>query len=149
MAKKQKHVIIVRDDQTKARAVSIINNLILEPPNEVVVRPYKEVLSDQQRSKKMNKSLHKWLTLLAEELNDAGFTQRELIGKFKKGFELPVTAEMLKDIFREVGKAMYHKESTADLSNIEMIEVHRVVEQRFSEITGVFVPWPCDKPPPY
>jgi len=142
----EQHIIIF-DDDSKKQAVLAIYKLKLEPANEIIIRPYKK--GKRQRTNLQNASLHKWLTLLAIEMNNAGITQRELIGRFKKGFELPVTMEMLKDVFREVGKAMYHKDSTANLSTTEMVDVHRVVEQRISEITGVFVPWPSDTPPPY
>jgi hypothetical protein len=75
-------------------------------------------------------------------MNDAGFTQRQLIGSFKEGFELPVTPVMIKDIFREVGNAMYKKESTTKLTTIEIQKVYQVVDQRFGEITGVREEWP-------
>ncbi|HAR38122.1 MAG TPA: hypothetical protein DCS09_05845 [Porphyromonadaceae bacterium] len=94
------------------------------------------------RTWKQNKSLHLYCTTIAEKMNAAGITQRELVGKFRDGFELPVEMHMVKAIFREVGKALYQKESTADLETVEMIKVYEVVDQRFGEIVGIRAEWP-------
>ena len=94
------------------------------------------------RSSKQNRSLHLYCQTIAKKMNEAGYTQRQLVGSFKEGFELPVTMEMIKDIFREVGKAMYHKDSTAKLNTVETQEVYRVIDQRFGEITGCRAEWP-------
>jgi hypothetical protein len=101
----------------------------------------------KRRSLSQNKSLHLYCDKLAFAMTIAGITQKELVGSFKEGFTLPVTGQMIKEIFREVGKAMFKKESTADLSTIEMQEVYRAVDARFGEITGVRMEWPCINPP--
>ena len=68
---------------------------------------------------------------------------------FKDGFELPVSMYFIKDIFRKVGEVMYQKESTSDLDTIEITEVHKIVDQRFGEVTGVTAAWPSRNPPVY
>ena len=109
-------------------------------PVEVTFNPIDK--PGKRRTLPQNASLHKYCTDLSVKLNGAGFTQRELVGKFKAGFELPVTMEMIKAIFRTVGEAMYGKKSTADLSTIEMMEVYKITDQRFGEITGCRSEWP-------
>lgn len=52
---------------------------------------------------------------------------------FLKPTELSITETMLKDFFREVGKRMFKKESTKDLTNKEMCEVHKMCERTFAE----------------
>lgn len=94
------------------------------------------------RTLPQNAALHKYCADISGKMNDAGFTQRQLVGKFKEGFELPVTMDMIKAIFREVGSAMYGKESTAELTTIEIQKVYQVVDQRFGEITGCRAEWP-------
>ena len=101
----------------------------------------------KQRSLSQNASLHKYTTTIAQKMTDAGVSQKKLIGSFKDGFELPVTSHMIKDIFREVGKAMYQKESTADLTTVEISEVYKIVDMRFAEVTGVRAEWPSKNPP--
>lgn len=117
--------------------LTILRDAVESGTHRISVRPIKK-----QRTIPQNKSLHLYASKMAKGMNQAGITQRELTGKFKEGFELPVTESMIKDVFREVGKAMYQKESTADLSSKEICEVYKVVDQRFGEVTGVRHEWP-------
>ena len=78
----KKQSVIVRDDQTKTRAISIINNLILEPPHEVLIRPYKFKLSDQQRN-----LYFLWCGIIGESL---GNTKEEQHIYLKKEFLIPI-----------------------------------------------------------
>ena len=89
-----------------------------------------------------NKALHLYCKQLAEKMTGAGYTQRQLIGKFKEGFELPVTEHMIKDIFREVGRAMFKEESTTGLTTVQTQKVYQIVDLRFREITGIGIEWP-------
>jgi hypothetical protein len=109
-------------------------------PQEIIIQDYEK--PDRQRTTSQNASLHKYCDTMSGKLNDAGYTQRQLVCKFKEGFELPVTMEMIKAIFREVGLAMYEKESTKKLTTTEIKEVYKVVDQRFGEITGCRSEWP-------
>ena len=79
---KQPLTIIVRDDATKARAVSAIYNLTLEPAKEVIIRPYKVNLSDQQR-----KLYFLWCGVIG---NDLGNTKDEMHLTLKKKFLVPI-----------------------------------------------------------
>jgi len=114
-----------------------LREAVEEGDHEVIIRK-----ATKQRTLTQNGALHRYCELMAIKMNDAGVTQRELVGSFKNGFELPVSKHMIKSIFREVGKAMYEKQSTSDLETKEISEVHRVVDQRFSEVTGVGCEWP-------
>lgn len=116
----------------------VISDLPFDPPFKIVIRPKQT----NRRTLSQNAALHLYCDMIAQAMTEAGITQRELIGRFKRGFELPVTGHMIKAIFREVGRAMYGKESTADLSTTEISEVYRVVDERFGEVTGVTCPWP-------
>jgi len=97
---------------------------------------------EKQRSALQNSSLHKYCANISGDMNAAGYTQRQLVGSFKQGFELPVTPAMIKDIFREVGKAMFKKDSTRKLTTVEIQKVYEVVDARFGEITGIRSEWP-------
>ena len=97
------------------------------------------------RSKKQNSSLHKYCTDLAHDLDAAGFEQREVIDLFKPAFNIPWTMEAIKNIFREVAKAMYDVKSTAELDTTQIQEVYRVVDARISEITSIRCEWPSEE----
>ena len=96
----------------------------------------------RQRTQTQNRCLHAWCETISEMMNDAGIDQRDLVGRFKKGFTIPTQPHMIKDIFRAVGLALYKKASTRDLTTIEIQEVHKIVDQRFGEVTGVSASWP-------
>ena len=103
----------------------------------------------KQRSILQNSSLHKYCEIISAKLVDAGIDQKSLVGSFKDGFTIPCQPHMIKDIFRSVGMAMFKKESTADLTTVEIQSVFLVVDKRLSEITGVSSPWPSNQPPAY
>jgi len=44
---------------------------------------------------------------------------------------------------------MFRRESTAELTTIEIQRVYQVVDQRFAEVTGVSSAWPSLEPPAY
>ena len=62
--------------------------------------------------------------------------------KFKKDFDIPWSMNSLKAVFREIGLIMFDKESTADLTTIEVQKVYQVFDLRFREITGIGFEWP-------
>ena len=101
----------------------------------------------KQRTRLQNRALHKYFEIIAEKLNDGGYTQKGLMAKFKESFDLPITPELIKGIFREVGKVLYKKDSTSKLTTKEIQEVYLIVDQRFSEMTGVRSDWPSIEPP--
>ena len=114
-----------------------MRELLKSGPHRIKIVPL-----TKKRTLPQNSSLHLYTERVAEKMNEAGIMQRELVGSFKDGFELPVTGHMIKDIFREVGRAMFKKNSTADLLTTEVIEVYRIVDKRIGEITGIVVDWP-------
>ena len=105
---------------------------------EVEIRP-----TSKKRTGLQNNSLHLWLTMLAEELNEAGFTQKKLLNLLKDGFEISCTLDSLKEIVQEVSYAMFGTRKTSELTTVQTTDLYDTVNQRFAEITGVSVPWPC------
>ena len=98
-----------------------------------------------KRTLPQNNSLHKYCTDLAHDLDAAGFEQREVFEQFKASFTIPFTMEAIKNIFREVAKAMYDVKSTAELNTVQMQKVYRVVDARISEITSIRCEWPSEE----
>lgn len=129
----------IRDIDEFAHVINEIEDktISLLQSGDVVI----EIL-DRKRTDKQNRSLHKYCNDQAKKLTDAGYTQRKLWEELKPGFELPVTMEMVKDIFRSMGWIMFKKKSTKDLTTVEMQEVYRSVDQGFGETTSVTTEWP-------
>ena len=93
-----------------------------------------------QRTTQQNKSLYKWERLLADELNDSGIPFGEVVVKLPRVF----TQENIHYlIIHPLLNGMYPgKASTAELSTVELQELHRVADQVISERCGVSVAWP-------
>lgn len=139
---------MIRD--TEIKTIDDLDTIMLmlraavdEQPHIISIFPATK--HNKQRSPSQRASLEVYCKSIAKKMNDSGTSQKQLVGSFKEGFELPVSNHMIKDIFREVGKAMFKKESTADLSTTEINEVHMVVDQRFGEVAGVTAPWPSNR----
>jgi hypothetical protein len=98
------------------------------------------VSEEKQRTIQQNKALHKYNTNLSEALNDAGLDMKKVL---KPHVDIPWTPEAIKEhIVKPVTKAMFNKDSTADLTTIEMQKVYEVVNRHISEKFGVSVDWP-------
>ena len=98
-----------------------------------------------KRTLPQNNSLHKYCTDLATELDAAGFEQREVFEQFKASFTIPWTMDAIKNIFKQVAKAMYDVDSTTKLNTVQMQKVYQVVDARISEITSIRCEWPSSE----
>lgn len=96
--------------------------------------------AEDPKTAQQRKALHKWLELLAHDLNSAGFSQKMVLEKM--ALDIPWTKESLKTLFREIAKALYSLNSTEDLNRGQMQVTYEVLDQQISEITGVRVEWP-------
>lgn len=96
----------------------------------------------KQRTGKQNRSLHKYLTLLAKALNDAGWDQRKTL---KEEVEIPWNEWSAKEfLWRGIQKAMYGTDSTTELDTVQCQEVYKVLDRHLASKTGVSVAWPCE-----
>lgn len=99
---------------------------------------YYEV-SKEKRSVNQNNSLHRWLTLTANEANEKGLTLDML---YTQPQNMRITPELLKNLFREYGRVMYNKDSTSKLTKDEMTKLISVFEQIFAERLDSTIPFP-------
>ncbi len=93
-----------------------------------------------KRTGLQNKSLHKYLTQIAQDLAEAGLDMREVV-------KLPInpTLENVKEnLFHPVMTAMYPEiSSTKDLDTKQMQAVYEVFNSAMGERLGVSRDWPC------
>lgn len=94
-----------------------------------------------QRSDRQNRALHKWLRMLADELNRVGLDQRKLL---KPGVSIPWTMDACKhQLWRPIQEAMFNKFSTTGLTKGQVGEVEQVLSRHLAEKFGVEAPeWP-------
>ena len=78
-------------------------------------------MPEKKLTSKQNNALHKYFRMLAEELNGAGLDMKKVL---KPEIDIPWTEESVKNhLWRPVQKIMTGKESTQDLSSVEITKI--------------------------
>lgn len=99
-----------------------------------------------QRTPQQNKSLHKYFTMLANELNDSGQDMRKTL---KPDIEIPWGTESIKEMmFKPIIKAMFNVDSTTDLDTKQISEAYEVLNRHTASKLGVSVDWPHEEDKP-
>jgi hypothetical protein len=99
--------------------------------------------SDQKtlskRTLKQNSALHLYFTLLADELNDAGFDMRKTLQ-----VDIPWSPLTVKEyLWRPLQEAYLLKKSTTQLDKTKDIDaVYDILNRVIAERTGIHVPFP-------
>lgn len=92
------------------------------------------------RTHQQNKALHVLFNLLASELNLAGLDMRKTL---KPGVEIPWTGRSVKEyLWRPVQKAQLNKNSTTELTTVEIDQVFDTLNKHFGEKFGLHVEFP-------
>jgi len=92
-----------------------------------------------KRSLSQNNALHLWFELIALEAERKGLTIDKWI---KKPTELMITKSMLKDTFRSMGKIMFKKDSTTELTREEFSEMIFLFDKSLLERLGIDIEFP-------
>ncbi len=96
------------------------------------------------RTPRQNSSGHLWFGMLADALNDSGYTVNST-----EVLRLPVswTGENIKEfLFRPIMKALYpDKKSTTELTKTEWSQVVEELNKALGERVGVHVPYPSEE----
>ncbi len=103
----------------------------------------------KSRTLSQNSALHLYLSMMSDELNDSGFTQRKLWDTMKDGFEIPVTPEMLKEVAKGVSKKMFNEPKTSLLTTIQLSALYEAINSAFGQCAGVSLPFPSHDWPPH
>lgn len=92
------------------------------------------------RTIQQNKAMHKYFTMLAEKLNDAGLDMKKVL---KPHVDIPWTPASIKShIWKPVQDAMLDKESTTELDTAQVDAVYKVISRHISEKFGINVEFP-------
>lgn len=95
---------------------------------------------ESQRTNQQNKALHKFFTLLAEELNTKGLDARVVL---KPSYNIWWTPEMIKrDLWKPLQDVMYSKTSTTELNTGQVSKVYEQLRQILGEKFGAEVEFP-------
>ena len=97
----------------------------------------------KQRTLTQNKALHKYLELLADALNDAGYDMKRTL---KQDVDIPWNMESAKEyLWRPVQMVLIDQESTTDATTDQYNKIYLTLSKHISEKFGVFVPWPSNR----
>ncbi|MDE2218677.1 MAG: hypothetical protein KGJ58_04525 [Patescibacteria group bacterium] len=100
----------------------------------------KNLLPAKKRTSQQNKSLHLWLTMLADEFNERGIGMRKIL---KPHIDIPPTAQILKDnLWRPVQEVMLGKKSTKDLTTGDIDKVFDVINRHIAQTHKIHIPFP-------
>lgn len=103
-----------------------------------------EVKKDTKiRTAKQNSALHLYFSMLANELNDAGYDMRKLI---RDEIDIPWSGSSIKEyLWKPIQKVMLKKKTTTKLTTEEIDKIYDVINKHVSERTGVSIPFPSKK----
>ena len=94
----------------------------------------------KQRSLTQNQALHKYFTMLADELNGSGFDMRRTL---KHDVDIPWTMEAVKEhLWKPIQTAITKEKSTAKVDRKDYSKIYDVLSRHLSQKLGVFVSWP-------
>ncbi len=92
------------------------------------------------RTERQNNAMHLWFRQMAEQLNDAGYSNKH---PFNEEVEIPFTEGLVKEmLYKPIIKSMYNKTSTTRLTGGELSEAAEVLIRWLSEKKGIYVPFP-------
>ena len=92
------------------------------------------------RTAKQNSAMHKYFSMLADDLNAAGLDMRKTL---KPSVEIPWSQETVKEhLWRPIQSAVMGDESTTKLNRRQVSEVYEVLARHLSEKHGVTTAFP-------
>ena len=127
-------MIEVNTETDRENLIIMIRNLELGSRVDIKKKP------KSRRTMTQNAALHKYLSLLSEALNDAGYDMKQVL---KNDIDIPWTMENAKEhLWRPIQKSVIGKDSTTKANTSEYSEIHNVLSRHLSEKLGVYIPWP-------
>lgn len=120
-----------------------LNKLTQGETVRISIQVKKPTRSDQQ-----NRALHLWYGMVADELNDAGYTVQKVL---KHKLELSWTPELVKEIlWRSAQKRLLNVQSTTELKKVGDIDsIYDHLNRHLSEKFFISVPFPFDEDKAY
>lgn len=126
---------IVNSEQSKAEFVEKMSQLYDKHKFLRIT-----VKTGKQRTNKQNAALHKYLSMLSDELNAAGYDMKRTL---KHEVDIPWNSDLAKDyLWRPIQKAVTGHDSTTKPERKQYSEIYEVLTRHLGSKTGVYVPWP-------
>lgn len=98
------------------------------------------IKTGKQRTNLQNAALHKYLSLLAEELNNAGLDMKKAL---KPEVDIPWTTDNAKEyLWRPIQKAITKQDSSTKPSTKDYVYIYEVLSRHMVDKFGINVQWP-------
>ena len=106
-------------------------------------------MNKKHHTQKQFGALHRWLRRCAETCQHHGYTLNHYIHDMEaEGMEIPITEELMKEIFRTAYKATTEHVSTKDASTVDYEPARQALNLFFGQRGIVLPPWPSLLNPP-
>lgn len=93
-----------------------------------------------QRTKRQNRALHKYFSLLADRLNDCGLDMKKVL---KPTVDIPWTSDSVKThLWKPIMEAMYEITSTTEMTTGQVTKVYETINRHMAEKFGLSEPFP-------
>lgn len=93
-----------------------------------------------QRTLTQNAALHVYFKLIADQLNEQGLDMRKVL---KPGVDIPWSPISVKNyLWRPVQKLQLGKESTTQMTTVEIDQVFDTINKHLGEKFGIHEDWP-------
>lgn len=99
---------------------------------------------DKPRSLAQNRSLHKFFDQVAQVLAEHGVTLTDLLTAFRQD-PPPPKGNNIKDIWRNLQKDLFSKQSTTEITSKEMNELYEYFHKTVAELTGESIEFPSEE----
>ncbi len=100
---------------------------------------------DKQRTEAQNRSIHLYLSMVAQELKNQGQTMQDVVKKINKVEIEPDTQNLKELVWRQIQKVVVKKDSTTFLTKHEVTQVYEVMSMWLSKNFGIDIPFPVDE----
>lgn len=105
-----------------------------------------DIVKKRGRTLPQNRSLWKWLTMLSQQLNDAGFDRIKTLQALKNepDVEIPNSKDSIySDFWLKIQNAMLPElEGSSELDTKQISEVYEVANRYSIKVFGISIPWP-------
>ena len=102
-------------------------------------------IKQNKRTILQNASLHKYLTMVAHELENQGQTMTDVIKKWPTVEITPTMNSVKEIIWRPVQNMQVGKKSTTELTTSEVDKIYQIVSMFLSRQFGISLPFPSQE----
>jgi len=100
---------------------------------------------EDERTTQQNKSIHLWLTQVADELDKNGHTLQDVVKSIKRA-EIRPTMESLKEVmWKPLLLIMFNKKSTTKMTTKEVDKIYDVANKFLADNFELHVPFPSQE----